>query len=680
MGVPKFFRWISERYPRVNQRYGRVPEADRIKEHFGSIPTSTFPAAPDELSTCAIPPPIDRLYIDMNGIIHGCSHNNNDGDDDTEGVAQITEPEIFRNVCYYLDRIVSELTHPNALVYMAVDGVAPRAKLNQQRSRRYRSGKEGLIEQTIYEAHMKKQFDQEMVFTAPGSGEVQAADTDDNNPDFEEVEPGRFAGKVLAHWDQEADPGMHEDLFHSNNITPGTPFFERCTAAIEHFVQRKISEDPNWKHLTVIFSGSNVPGEGEHKIMQFMREQRTTYEAKVANGTEGDVDPNNTMEYHPNLRHCIMGQDGDLIILGLALHEPNLVLLREQVLFDARRRAKAEDLAASIDGYLFNPNFEFLHMNVLRDYLAYEFETSNVIDTSPWDIEHCIDDFVLLSFLVGMDFLPGLPGMFASFKHLVTAWWFLTPFNVTAMDIADEAYDLMFYTYRDKRKKWKRVKGPIPYLTDHGSIVSGGRLEDFLQAVGRHETTYFDLKRSTDDLESDRKLEAKYGMNTIPSDEVLADKESADRAAFRERISVQIEEEAIPEGFAPVVSAKARHDDASAEALAERMGGLLQIGIGGKDLHVDENDTKGRYYSDKFGFSPFDAENHIALRKAYIEGLVWCLKYYYEGCVSWEWYFPYHYGPMLSDIVGVESMLNEISFEGRMGEPLRPFEQLLACM
>jgi hypothetical protein len=32
---------------------------------------------------------------------------------------------------------------------------------------------------------------------------------------------------------------------------------------------------------------------------------------------------------------------------------------------------------------------------------------------------------------------------------------------------------------------------------------------------------------------------------------------------------------------------------------------------------LDDSDTKGRYYFDKFEFTPFDAEKHIALRKAF---------------------------------------------------------------
>jgi len=92
----------------------------------------------------------------------------------------------------------------------------------------------------------------------------------------------------------------------------------------------------------------------------------------------------------------------------------------------------------------------------------------------------------------------------------------------------------------------------------------------------------------------------------------------------------------------------------------------------------DMTDLKGRYYSDKFNFSPLDNDKHQALRKAYIEGLMWNLKYYYHGCISWDWYYPYHYGPMLSDLKGIPSILKSVKFD--LGKPFHPFEQLLACM
>jgi 5'-3' exonuclease len=420
MGIPKFFRWLSERYPKINQRYGSLPNPETVQRHFNdpTLDPSQYYAArpPDPLALCNLPPEIDRLYIDMNGILHGCSHNNvtsQSEDDTSDEFASVTSSlsvaEIFRNVEYYLDRVVADLAKPKQLVYMAVDGVAPRAKLNQQRSRRYRSGQEGEIEQTVYQAHLTainneriKEASSQNAF--PGHMDhpdtVVGAPSNDAMEDgpslVREVQPGRFSGKFVAHSSgarSSPPPGVHKDddddeedwmsqPFHSHLITPGTAFMEAVSDRILKFVQTKLETDPKWQHLTIVFSGPDVPGEGEHKIMEFIRHQKDVAD--------------------PNTRHCIMGQDGDLIILGLVTHEPNLVLLRERVDFGGNA------VETGVYGYVHNPNFEFLHLNILRDYLAYDLETSDVLASSPFDLENTIDDFCFMTFLIGNDFLPHL--------------------------------------------------------------------------------------------------------------------------------------------------------------------------------------------------------------------------------------------------------------------------------
>jgi 5'-3' exoribonuclease 1 len=72
----------------------------------------------------------------MNGNIHNCSHP-----DDNNASFRITEEAIFLAVFAYISHLFTVIK-PQKLFYLAVDGVAPRAKMNQQRSRRFRTAKE----------------------------------------------------------------------------------------------------------------------------------------------------------------------------------------------------------------------------------------------------------------------------------------------------------------------------------------------------------------------------------------------------------------------------------------------------------------------------------------------------------------------------------------------------------
>jgi len=61
-----------------------------------------------------------------------------------------------------------------------------------------------------------------------------------------------------------------------------------------------------------------------------------------------------------------------------------------------------------------------------------------------------------------------------------------------------------------------------------------------------------------------------------------------------------------------------------------------------------------RYYKAKFGIdinAPEDQPFLKTLAKAYMEGIQWVLRYYYQGCCSWTWYFPFHYAPFANELV-----------------------------
>jgi 5'-3' exonuclease len=143
MGVPAFFRWLSIRYPKTVIPALSEDELEYLYAEYEAEshddPNEINLDGNDDLNDDERTvfarrkiqekikennPEFDNLYLDMNGIIHPCTR--------AEGPGQ-TEPstveDMFNNVFAYVDKVM-KIVRPQRLLYMAIDGVAPRAKMN----------------------------------------------------------------------------------------------------------------------------------------------------------------------------------------------------------------------------------------------------------------------------------------------------------------------------------------------------------------------------------------------------------------------------------------------------------------------------------------------------------------------------------------------------------------------
>lgn len=262
---------------------------------------------------------IDNFMIDLNGLFHSSAQRIFQYGDfkpmqklfgppsPTIKDDYVNRIKVYQNVC---DRIeyLKNVARPKKRFILCIDGPAPLSKQNQQRQRRFRSA-------------------------------------------FEKKESTTTA-------------------FDSNCMTPGTVFMDELSKYIHSFITKKIKSDETWKCLEIVFSDEKVAGEGEQKLVSYVRKHGNTDET-----------------------FCIHGADADIIMLALATHFPKFYILRDDMMSVANE-------------------FYVVDINQVRQDMATLLDWSNDDNsTYAFDAKNAINDFILMCFMVGNDFLPHIPSI-----------------------------------------------------------------------------------------------------------------------------------------------------------------------------------------------------------------------------------------------------------------------------
>jgi 5'-3' exoribonuclease 1 len=524
----------------------------------------------------------------------------------------MTEEQMFISIFNYIEHLFGKIK-PKQLFFMAIDGVAPRAKMNQQRARRFR---------TALDAEVARD---------------------------KAIKEGKEMPK--------------EEAFDSNAITPGLPllsfslklalltflgtaFMHKLTQQLKYFINKKVSEDVEWQGVEIVLSGHEVPGEGEHKIMEYIRLAKAQ------------------PDYDSNVRHCLYGLDADLIMLGLLSHDPHFCLLREEVTFGRQSKSKSKELE--------HQNFYLMHLCIVREYLELEFQElkgDGVIDF-PFDLERVIDDFILMAFFVGNDFLPNLPNlhinegalalMFKVYKTVLPkCGGYINEGGVIKMDrlaiLLEELshVEYRFFESENSDQSWFRGKQMakedvmVKGKTKGKLIMTTPQREVWKQVkkyVTSRDKTPLDLPGTLP--AADRKFVQELAESLHLEWKTL-ENDQGDRhlqLSFPAKLDGDEEDEEDEESQLAILRVVKQYDNAktvdvsAAEAQAEM----------DRKYEAKFQEWKDKYYKGKFEWERNNDTELTKLCENYVQGLQWVLFYYYRGVVSWPWYYQYHYSPMIS--------------------------------
>jgi 5'-3' exonuclease len=206
MGIPSYFAHVLKKYPHVIKRLSELP--------------------------C-----IHNLYMDCNGMIYDVVRQMQYTPENTAAY----EAELLQRICDSIDACIA-IMRPVSRVFLAFDGVAPVAKLNQQRERRYKSWY---------------------------LGEMEAQRRRDHAKQGTRIQPPKPAWNTSA-------------------ITPGTKFMN---ALHDKLAEHYDASQCNLNGVSIIVSSSKEPGEGEHKLFEYIREHAAEHAGKntVIYGLDADL-------------------------------------------------------------------------------------------------------------------------------------------------------------------------------------------------------------------------------------------------------------------------------------------------------------------------------------------------------------------------------------------------------
>ena len=316
MGIPSYFSYIIKNYSNIIRDLLSL-QRDKVVFH--------------------------NLFMDCNSIIYDVVRDmeqdpdemqqciNKDDSPDTDHTDRFESRIIeltIQKICEHIDYI-----DPKCLVYIAFDGVAPFAKMEQQRSRRNKG-----------------------VFLSKTSHYIEHYDGNSNNDN------------KIPHWS-------------TSNITPGTKFMQKLSDAVSRYFANK--EHLSKQSTQIIVSTSNDPGEGEHKMFQYIREHASIKEnAKI-------IQEENTIVY---------GLDSDLIMLSIfhCKFFKNIYIFRETPAF----------MSSLVDITVLDPinKCYFMDISTLSRSILSEMQM-NVAEA------YRLYDYVFLCFFLGNDFLPHFPSL-----------------------------------------------------------------------------------------------------------------------------------------------------------------------------------------------------------------------------------------------------------------------------